>query len=565
MTRPILLVVALATPLFLWRLDRPGFSDTEGMFAEPAREMVASGDWVTPTMNGQPFLVKPPLMYWLPATVFAVAGDTEYARIVPVLAALATVAVTGALGTMLVGASTGLAAAVVLATSIGFWLESRFLRADMVLMLTVTVALWCYVYLRRVGGGRAVATLFWAVIGLGLLDKGLLAPALPAAVIVLTEVWDGAAGAESLAARLSACLRMLHVPLGLAILAAIAVPWHLAAGARNPGFLWDYVVNQHVLFFFDEKLPRDSIPDSLGFFWTMFVVRGFPWSVLLPAALANALRRTGDPSARLPLAWIAVVLVLFSLAAGRLEHYSLPAMPAVALLVGSLVADCAAGRARVGRAWLAVPSVAVALGAVAFACMDAPTLLARLEPTLTGFAVDVLVRPALVALAIGLVGTTALVWWRGGRNVLAGGAMTAVVCMAFVQIAHERLEVLFSWRPFAQIIRQNATDGTPIFFRASDEYQLCGGLDYYTGRYVHLLAPPGWTPPTFLEGRTRELFTSAAALREGWEARSAVLVSDDVTDVDAEAALAPGAYVVIARAGERVLLAPPHARLAAGW
>ena len=94
MTRWLLLLVILAAPLYVWRLDRPGFSDTEGMFAEPAREMVVSGDWVTPRMNGEPFLTKPPLMYWLPASVFRLAGPTEYARVWSVLAALATVAAT---------------------------------------------------------------------------------------------------------------------------------------------------------------------------------------------------------------------------------------------------------------------------------------------------------------------------------------------------------------------------------------------------------------------------------------------------------------------------------------
>src|SRR5256884_3575510 len=103
MSRRLLAVLLVASPLFFWRLGRPGFSDTEGMFAEPAREMVVSGDWVTPRMNGEPFLTKPPLMYWLPASVFMLAGPTEYARLWSVLAALATVAATGALGPELFG------------------------------------------------------------------------------------------------------------------------------------------------------------------------------------------------------------------------------------------------------------------------------------------------------------------------------------------------------------------------------------------------------------------------------------------------------------------------------
>ena len=107
MKRRLLLVVALAAPLFAWRLGRPGFSDTEGMYAEPAREMVITGDWVTPRMNGEPFLTKPPLAYWLAAGVMAVAGPTELARVGSTLAALGTVLVTGALGMDLFGEGAG--------------------------------------------------------------------------------------------------------------------------------------------------------------------------------------------------------------------------------------------------------------------------------------------------------------------------------------------------------------------------------------------------------------------------------------------------------------------------
>src|SRR5207253_2142123 len=163
--------------------------------------------------------------------------------------------------------------------------------------------------------------------------------------------------------------------------------------------------------------------------------------LLLPAALIHGWQARDRRAERgLVLAWIASVLVLFSLASGRLEHYSLPALPAVALLVGDLVAETAAGRSRVSRRWLVVP----------------PAARARVEP-------------------------------------------------------------LFSWRPFARAI----DDGTTIFFRASDEYQLCGGLDYYTGRYVALLAPPGWSPPTFLAGRTERLFVPRTELERAWRGGNA--------------------------------------------
>ncbi len=92
-----------------------------------------------------------------------------------------------------------------------------------------------------------------------------------------------------------------------------------------------------------------------------------------------------------------------------------------------------------------------------------------------------------------------------------------------------------------------------MFFRAEDEYQLCGGLNYYLERRLDLLAPPSWTPPTFLEGRTDRLFTPRAEFEQDWRTHTAVLVADAVSGQE-EAQLAPGPYVVSARVGERVLL-----------
>ncbi len=552
MSRPLLAVLVLAAPLFFWRLGEPGFSDTEGMFAEPAREMVVTGDWVTPRMNGEPFLTKPPLMYWLSAALFTIAGPTEDARVWPALAALGTVAATGALGALLFGEGAGVAAALILATSAGFFVESRLLRADMVLVLTVTLALLCYVRLRR-GGGLLAALGLWGSIGLGVLDKGLLALALPGGIIAAAELAEGLLRPRTLIAR----LRALHAPLGVVVLLVVAGPWHLLAALRNPGFLWDYTVNQHVLVFFDQKLPRDSIPDSLAFFLTMFFVRGLPWSLLLPAGGVWAYRTArGDPARapaiRLLVAWIAVVVGFFALAASRLEHYSLPALPASALLLGALLTD-----ARIARRWLVAPLAAgAALAAVALA-LPPPRLIAGIEPTLTGLGLDPLARPTALLLAGTLGAMAFLLAARRDRLGLGAGVVGTVMLLAIVQIAHERVEVLFSWRPFAQRIHDGAPRGARVFFRASDEYQLCGGLGYYLGQPLDLLAPAGWVPPTFLAGRTERLFTSRAEFERAWRAGGAFWVSDDTEPPGAEDGLVPGPHTVLARAGGRVLLRAP--------
>jgi hypothetical protein len=128
------------------------------------------------------------------------------------------------------------------------------------------------------------------------------------------------------------------------------------------------------------------------------------------------------------------------------------------------------------------------------------------------------------------------------------------VLFGFVQVAHERVEPLFSWRPFARTIRDTVPDRTPVFFRASDEYQLCGGLDYYTERYVFLLSPANWVPPTYLTGRTDRLFTARAVFERAWRHGPAALVADDVPLPDGEAEIVPAPYTLVARRGTRILL-----------
>jgi 4-amino-4-deoxy-L-arabinose transferase-like glycosyltransferase len=524
------------------------------MFAEPAREMEESRDWVTPHMNGEPFLTKPPLMYWLPAVMFVLVGPTEYARLWSVLAALATVLVTGMLGQELFDEMTGLTAAIILVSMFGFFIEARFLRADMLLVLTVTLALYYYVRLRR-GAGVATAAAFWTTLGVGTLDKGLVALVLVGSTCAVVEIVTGKLQPNTVGAR----LRALYAPWGLLLAGCIILPWHLGAAVKNPGFLWDYIINQHVLFFFDKKLPRDSIPDSLGFFWAMFFARGLPWSLLLPAAVVHnwsqaRVAREPDSMSSLPLLWLIMILGFFSLVVSRLEHYCLPALPAVALLVGSLLADLQTGHVEIASTSLAAPILVVAFLVIVFTSSDPSKLLGAIDPLLPGYELEKLVRPAALTIAIGLLGIALLFIKKRYRAGFGVGVATAVVLLPFIQMAHERVEPLFSWRPFARLIRETAPGGSRVFFRAEDEYQLCGGLNYYLGRRLDLLEPPGWTPPTFLEDRTNRLFTPHVELEQNWRTHTSFLVSDSVHGPEEELRLAPGPYTIVSRAGERVLL-----------
>src|SRR5262249_10350378 len=154
---------------------------------------------------------------------------------------------------------------------------------------------------------------------------------------------------------------------------------------------------------------------------------------------------------------------------------------------------------------------------------DPTVFLSAIDPLLAGVGLETLIRPALFILAIGWCSFVLLLHRRRYWRAFGVSFVTMLVLFPCVQIAHERVEPLFSWRPFARTIQESVPQETRVFFRAEDEYQLCGGLNFYLERRLDLLAPPRWTPPTFLEGRTASLFTPRIELEEAWRTRTAVL------------------------------------------
>ncbi len=548
-----------AGALLAVRLDVPAFFDNEARYAEVAREMALGGDWISPHLDFTLFLNKPPLVFWLAALVFRVAGPTEWARLVSVGAAVVALLATCRLGALLYGGPAGLVAGLALATSLGFVLEARTLRPDMILTATVVVALLCW-QTAECGGARRARWLvgLWAALGVGVLAKGLVPlvlAGLPIAAVTLRDRgWRGVA--------------RLRPGLGLLVLAAIVVPWHVAAALRHPGFAWDYVVNQHVLFFLDRKLPRDSEGDSLAFFWAAATGRAAPWVLLVPLTLAEAVRgaaRRAAPAARgtfLLWAWGGGLLLFFSCAPSRLEHYAIPALPAAALLAARAWQRARAGE--LGRAaWVylvaggtlvAGAGIAGLIGgravlAHAYWLVQVPGLLALAAPA------------ALVVAGAGVLATLAALGRRPDRLV-AVLAASMVPLAAIVLRAEGVAEPLFSWRPVARALVAAVPSEVEVVFESPEEYQQVGGLAYYTERHITLLEPPGFVPPTYLAGHTREMFLARAEFERRWRAGERLaFVSDPQRRRDEPTGLVPAPFHILGRFGDRWVLTsfPAHA------
>ena len=336
----------------LWQPD-------EGRYTEIPREMLLSGDFLTPHLDGVKYFEKPPLFYWLQAGSLRLFGLHAWsARLWPVLFSLfGCLAVYGA-GRAWYGRGTGLAAAGVLATSLLYFFLGRAVILDLALTTLLSAAMLALVQGVRTPVGPRRRNWFWAayaLMALATLTKGLIGFVLPGMVVA---VWIVLLGEWRL-------LRSMYLPSGVLVFLLIAAPWHVWVSEVNPEFPYFYFVQQHFLRYLTDVEERYQ-PN--WFFIPILLLGFFPWTLFLPQALRlNAAklwaRRHEHRETLFLLVWAVVVFGFFSLSHSKLVPYILPVFPPLALLVGRYVAnaDTASTGWRSGLLLLALTNFAAAV------------------------------------------------------------------------------------------------------------------------------------------------------------------------------------------------------------
>jgi 4-amino-4-deoxy-L-arabinose transferase-like glycosyltransferase len=367
-SRAALLLLALHAGLLLFRLGQvPLLGPDEPRYARVAVEMQRANEWVTPTLQGRPWLEKPPLYYWLAGAAFRWLGENELAARLPsVIAALVLVGSTAFFGARLFGAAAGLHAGFILATCLLVFAFGRAASMDMLLAASVTVALGYFCLgLFDLADRRALPVAFVAL-GFATLAKGPLGLLLPGLVI---------AGFAAIARERRPILLSLN-PLGLALFLAVAGPWYAAILADQGRHFVDVFLLNHNVARFTSTVHKH--PGPIVYYLPVVLAGLFPWSGLVLPALADASPRSRRPDLFV-LVWLLLPLAFFSLAGSKLPGYVLPCLPPLALLMGRAAARMAADEdglpSWAGRRATAV--VGLVLGAVAAA---GPFLLARREP-----------------------------------------------------------------------------------------------------------------------------------------------------------------------------------------
>jgi len=413
--RATALLLALVLALLVLRLGSvPLLGPDEPRYARVAVEMQRASEWVTPTLQGQPWLEKPPLYYWLAGAAFGVLGETEAAARVPsVLALLLLTGATALFGARLYGSAAGVHAGFVAGTALLPFAYGRAASMDMLLAATVTLAVGL-AGLRLVGiSGRTACVGAAAAAGLATLAKGPLGLLLPGLVV----------GGYLLSTREWRRLREVVAPGALVAFAIVALPWYVAI-LRDQGrhFLDVFILSHNVQRF------TSTIHNHPGPFWyylPVLLLGLFPWSGLaIPGLIRSELRESRAD--RFVLLWLVLPFVFFSLAASKLPGYILPCVPPLAILTGR-AADRLIREGATPERWLSgrvVALVGLALGAL-FAA--APAALFRMQEPLWRSAVPLGVWAVVVAF---LFSRRVGVDPAGGLRVLRVGAAGLLVLVA---------------------------------------------------------------------------------------------------------------------------------------
>ncbi len=328
------LVLLAAACLLLPALGLPPLFDTdEGAFGEATREMLASGDWFSTTLNGAPRFDKPILVYWLQAASVSALGLNEFSlRLPSALAGLAWIAsilrFVSSRGNILAGAL----AAWIAATSVGVLVIAHAATADALLNALLALAMfdaWRFIE----AGDAAARRRLYVWVALGVLTKGPIAALIPAAVTLLHALTTR---------RLGQWARGASDPVGWLLLVAIVAPWYGYALHRHGQAFIDGFFVRHNLQRFSGTLEGHS--GSLAYYVVAVPLLLLPWTGLLAPALRGVVADWGDARARYLWLWFAFVFVFFSASGTKLPHYALYGLTPVFVMMALHRGDLRAGR-----------------------------------------------------------------------------------------------------------------------------------------------------------------------------------------------------------------------------
>lgn len=334
--KDVLLLVLTIGTLFTFMLgSRPLSAPDEGRYTEIPREMVASGDFVTPRLNGVKYFEKPPLMYWLTSSSIKLFGVNEWAlRFWPAFLGLLICLMTYGFGRALYGRRAGLLSAGILSTSLLFYAHTRLLILDMAVSTFIVGALFSFLLATRektISYQRLYLFCFFVCSALAVLSKGLIGAVLPGTSILL---WCALR-------RDGTSLKLAFKHWGVEFFFLIAAPWHVVVSLKNPEFFNFYFIHEH----FERFLTTDHGRYQPFYFFIPILLLGFfPWTGVLCKTIMSTIKTIKrsldrEREALFLLLSSGFIFVFYSASSSKLIPYILPVFPLMSVLMGRYLDD----------------------------------------------------------------------------------------------------------------------------------------------------------------------------------------------------------------------------------
>jgi 4-amino-4-deoxy-L-arabinose transferase-like glycosyltransferase len=451
-----MLLVLLMAAVWFGNLEyRKLVRPDEGRYAEIAREMAASGDWVTPRLNDIKYFEKPALQYWITAGAYRLFGEHQWtARLWSALTGFLGIFFTAFAATRLFGREAGLLSAAVLGSSLLYTLIAHMNSLDMGMTFFMGGALMSFLLAQQDGASKPANRLWmhvaWAALAFSVLSKGLMGIVLPGAVLVLYTLIERDFG----------LWKKLHLVSGIALFMAIAAPWFIAVSIANPEFFHFFFIHEHFERFLTKTHGRYE-----PWWWFIPVLAAgiLPWIVTLIDSMVRAWK--AEPAARqrfkpkrFLLIWAVFIFVFFSLSGSKLASYILPIFPALALLIGEHLSRIDGRR----LFWQILPVAFLATAGLILA------------PNAVRFAGNELARGQYAVFANWLLAASAI-WLAGAVGALllsyrdkVRGAIIVLACSSLIAAqvlltGHDSLSATRSDYAIAEQIKPHLRPGAPFY------------------------------------------------------------------------------------------------------
>ena len=555
--RDLLILLLLLGPVFLAGLgNAPLIDPDEGRYAEIPREMLVSGDFITPTLNYVKYFEKPPLLYWVNAASMLLLGKNELAARLPsALAGLFTTLLVYMAGRRLYNRRTGLIAATILGTSAGFLIQSRIIITDMLLTMFLSLALFSFIMAARPGNSsqRTWYHLFFAGCAFAVLTKGLIGILIPGMILfwylIFSRDWS--------------LLNQIPWISGIILFMAISFPWFIAVSRENPEFLNFFFIHEHFNRFTSKVHGRYQ---PFWYFVPVIAAVLFPWCTSIPSSLISGWKRwrlNRERSDLFLVLWAVLPFLFFSLSSSKLAPYMLPVCPPIALLIASRFSFIIDEKPeKIKTITITTGCLLLISGVLFLLAFSLPVFQTQLVTLLPGGAFRFVTgyKPflhlsltSILGISLLLIGAFA-VWlaFRAPRSIFVPLALIAASAIALTfgsRVIYEKsLAPAISSRSFAAEINRQLRDGDQIAAIGYDQ-----GINFYTGRRVIVVFDKGELEFGSQQGDQTDWFMDPFRFMELWKSDGRFFCISDKAVLKHFPAIFTESQV-LSRRGNKVLL-----------